>query len=135
MRQKSLIIAFLIISLLINQGSCPFEPSLLSFDIDWTDQGFQEIDTTGYILQGITSGGVYTHYGVAACNPHFGELAVIYTLDGHYLGTFEVIDTGSNSKLVSGESIDVWMPNMEVAKAWMSITRGRVYCKFIAGKG
>lgn len=133
--RKIVVIGILLVSLVINQGACPFEPSELAFDIGWEEQGFSQIDTTGYIITGTTSSGVHTHYGVAACNPHLGEVAILYTVDGHYLGTFIVADTGSNSKLVNGTSIDVWMPSYDVAKAWMTVTQGRVMCKFVQGVG
>ena len=107
----------------------------LHFDIEWQKQGFERIGTTCYLINGVTATGVPTHYGVAACNPHLGEVAELYTLEGEYLGLFEVVDTGSAPCLIRGESIDIWMPDMESAKEWMAFTHGEVYAKFVKGDG
>lgn len=107
----------------------------LHFDIEWQEQGFERIATTCYLINGVTASGVPTHYGVAACNPHLGECVELYTLEGEYLGLFEVVDTGSAPCLIRGESIDIWMPDMESAKEWMAFTHGEVYAKFIKGDG
>ena len=107
----------------------------LHHDIDWARQGFERIDTTCYLITGRTATGTPTHYGVAACNPHLGECVELYTLEGEYLGLFEVCDTGSASGLVEGTSIDIWMPSMEEAQEWMTYTQGQVYAKFIKGEG
>ena len=91
--------------------------------------------TTAYILRGTTATGGETRPGIAACNTHLGDIALIYKLDGTYLGMYEVTDTGATEGLKNGTVIDVWKANKTHAKGWMKVTKGRVYVKWIKGEG
>lgn len=96
---------------------------------------FQTMLTTAYKLRGITATGTSTHEGICACNPHVGEVALIYTEDGEFLGSYECCDTGSTNGLINGTVIDVWQPDMDACKAWMLKTGGRVKVCWISGVG
>lgn len=96
---------------------------------------FEELYTTGYLITGTTATGGTTRPGIAANNFHVGEIAVCYTVDGEYLGQFEVTDTGGSDGMQSGVVLDVWFPSEEDAKEWMRITQGRVMVQWISGNG
>jgi len=106
-----------------------------TWDVDWEGQGFIQMHTTAYVIQGVTATGTPTHVGICACNTHLGELAVLYTIEGEYLGTFECVDTGATPGLMAGIVIDVWQPDRPSAEAWMARTKGRVRCQWIHGCG
>lgn len=99
------------------------------------DNEFTKMKTTAYCLHGVTATGGTTRPGIAACDPHIGEIAIIYTLDGEYLGSFEVTDTGGTDAIHKGYVIDVWFDTYEECKEWMIRTQGKCYCKFVKGKG
>ena len=96
---------------------------------------FQKMHTTAYMVSGITATGVHTHPGVCACNPRHGEIAIVYTLDGEYLGQFECVDSGDTEGLRAGRVIDVWFETYEECKAWMTKTKGKVMVQWVSGEG
>jgi len=96
---------------------------------------FQKMHTTAYCLHGTTATGGTTRPNIAACNTHVGEIAVIYTLDGEYLGQFEITDTGKTNGLKAGKVIDVWFDTYDECKQWMRITEGKVRVQWIKGIG
>lgn len=104
-------------------------------ELDFAEAGFQQMHTTAYVLHGTTATGVHTRPGICACNPHLGEIAIVYTLDGDYLGMYEVADTGITQGLINGTVIDIWRCNMTQAENLMRITGGRCWVKFIKGDG
>lgn len=94
--------------------------------------------TTAYCLHGITATGGTTRPGIAACNTHVGEMAIIYTMDGEYLYSAEITDTGSSEGLKAGKVIDVWFDSYEECVAWMSKvaeTGGKCKVLFVKGNG
>lgn len=106
-------------------------------EMDFEAAGFQKMSTTAYILQGITANGGTTHSGICASSlDHIGDIAVIYTLDGQFLGMYECTDTGAEGGGVrAGTVLDVWRKNMTQATNYMRITGGKVYVKWIEGDG
>lgn len=106
------------------------------WDIDWEGQGFEKMYVTAYTIQGITATGVPTHEGICACNTHLGDVAIVYTLDGEYIGLYECVDTGATEGLKKGTVIDIWEPDYQAAKALMAQCgrRGKVFVKWISGK-
>ena len=96
---------------------------------------FQTMLTTAYNLHGICANGTPTHAGVCACNPRLGDCAVLYTMDGQYIGIFEVCDKGTTNGLINGKVIDVWFDTMEECKAYMKLTGGKVRVQWISGDG
>lgn len=104
-------------------------------EIDFETAGFQKMHTTAYVIHGTTATGTETRPGICACNPHLGEIAIIYTTDGQYLGMYECLDTGGTEGLQQGTVIDVWRANMTQATNYMKLTGGTVYVKWIEGEG
>lgn len=105
--------------------------------MDFEAAGFQKMSTTAYILQGTTANGGTTRPGICASSiDHIGDIAVIYTLDGEYLGAYECTDTGAEGGGVrAGRVLDVWRKNMTQATSYMKLTGGQVWVKWIEGDG
>ena len=97
--------------------------------------GMQLMHTTAYCLHGVTATGGTTRRGIAACNTHVGDIAVIFSTDGKYLGIYEITDTGGTEGLQRGTVIDVWKCNYTQCKSWMKLTNGKVYVQWIEGNG
>ena len=91
--------------------------------------------TTAYHLHGVTASGGTTRPHIAACNPHLGECAYIYTMDGEFLDLVEITDTGSTNGLSTGRVIDVWFDTYEECVEWMVKTEGRCKVLFVKGVG
>lgn len=94
--------------------------------------------TTAYCLHGVTANGGTTRPHIAACNPHLGECAYIYTMDGEFLDLVEITDTGSSKGLQAGTVIDVWFDTYEECVEWMvKVDEYGGKCKvlFVDGKG
>lgn len=104
-------------------------------EINFSEAGFTQMYTTAYIIHGTTATGGETRPGICACNPHLGEVAIVYTLDGQYLGMYECTDTGITDGLKNGTVLDVWRVNMTQAESYMKLTQGRVWVRWISGNG
>lgn len=83
-------------------------------ELDFQAAGFQRMHTTAYILEGTTADGGHTRpYICASSIDHIGDLAIVYTIDGDYLGMYECTDTGREGGGVrAGTVLDVWRKNM-----------------------
>lgn len=105
--------------------------------IDWQGQGFQKLKTTAYCMGHHTANGSAVHEGGAAFAPEYiGSVAIIYSLDGEYLGLYEVNDTaGEDSAVTAGYVIDIYRTDLERCQEWMDATGGHVYVKFVKGNG
>lgn len=102
--------------------------------------GMQKMYTTAYCLHGVTANGGTTRPHIAACNPHLGDVAIIYSVDGEYLYTAEITDKGITNGLIAGNVIDVWFDTYEEAEEWMQLTstdngKSIVYVLWVSGKG
>lgn len=73
--------------------------------------------------------GAHVREGIAAVSTeHIGDGALIWTVDGEYLGYWECLDKiGTGKRTV----IDVWEPDLDTAKAMMEKTGGRVMVSWI----
>lgn len=131
--KRGIWLILLLTLLILSQGAERGEPR--KEQIDWEAQGFVKMHTTAYILRGTTANGGTTRPGIAACNGHLGEVAVIYSIEGEYLRTVEITDVGGSPGMLAGVVIDCWEPDIEHAKAWMSQSGGRCYVQFIKGDG
>lgn len=58
---------------------------------------------------------------IAGCEAHLGDAAMIYTLDGEFIGYYECLDTGGAKGIKNDKVIDMWMPNLD--KAWDMVHR------------
>ena len=63
---------------------------------------------------------------------------------GEFLGYYEFIDTGAGidtdgdgrgDSIINGESIDVWRPDIEMAREWVDLNGDYVYLKLVKGEG
>lgn len=68
--------------------------------------------------------------GVAAVHPdHIGDVAVVYTTSGNFIGRFICEDRlGTGRRGV----IDIWKPDLASAKDLMALTEGRCLVKFFS---
>lgn len=114
-------------------GACRKEPH--QEEIDWQAQGFEVMATTAYCMGHHTANGSKVHSGGCACNTHVGDVAIIYTVDGRYLGIYECNDTGATQGLQNGTVIDVYRKNLTQCESWMRLTGGKVYVLWVKGKG
>lgn len=128
------VIVFALLVCIVSIGAERREPQQ---ELDFEAAGFQQMHTTAYILHGTTANGGTTHPGICASSiDHIGDVAIVYTLDGHFLGYYECTDTGAEGGGVrAGTVLDVWRTNMTHAKNYMRITNGRVWVKWIEGEG
>lgn len=133
MRQTLIVILVLIWALSI--GAERGEPHRESLDFEAA--GFTKMHTTAYILQGTTADGGHTRpYICASSIDHIGDVAIVYTTDGDYLGLYLCTDTGAEGGGVrAGRTLDVWRKNMTQATSYMKLTNGEVYVKWIDGEG
>ncbi|MCQ2088013.1 MAG: hypothetical protein MJZ37_08155 [Bacilli bacterium] len=104
-----------------------------------------KIRCTCYLDTGITASGVYTRQGIIAGKKEWmGCVAILWTIDGEYIGIYEVLDTGAGidtdhdgkgDSIKTGNSIDVWMPDMESAKEWVKKYGDYVYFMLYKAEG
>lgn len=135
MRQKAKIIICAILMCLM---SCGAERGESVNSVDTSEM--QKMYTTAYCLHGVTASGGTTRPHIAACNPHLGDVAIIYSLSGEYLYTAEITDKGITDGLIAGNVIDVWFDTYEEAEEWMQLTstdngKSMVYVLWVSGKG
>lgn len=86
-----------------------------------TDIPLQEVRCTCYLPTGNrTADGTVPYEGIIASNrDHLGDVALLYTLDGEFIGFFECRDIGGHRKLRNGTAIDVYRDNMDRAWDWI----------------
>lgn len=128
-------VGLILIVLIIFSLSISADADGLKWDIAWEEQGFETLYTTGYLITGTTATGGTTRVGIGANNHHVGELAICYTLDGEYLFTLEITDTGGSEGMKSGKVLDVWFPSSEQAEEYMRITNGKIRVLWVQGNG
>ena len=130
MRYKTRVILIVLALCLISCGATRGER------VNFVDtSGMQKMHTTAYCLHGVTANGGTTRPHIAACNPHLGDVAIIYSIDGEYLYTAEITDKGITNGLIAGNVIDVWFDTYEEAEEWMRTTGGKCFVLWVDGKG
>lgn len=77
--------------------------------------------------------GAHVREGIAAVTEeHIGDCALVWDMDGEFIGFFECLDKiGTGKKTV----IDVWKPDLDSAKDLMQRTGGRVMVEFVKRPG
>lgn len=130
MRYKTRVILIVLALCLISCGATRGE-RVNSVDTS----GMQKMYTTAYCLHGVTANGGTTRPHIAACNPHLGDVAIIYSIDGEYLYTAEITDKGTTNGLIAGTVIDVWFDTYEECEEWMRLTEGKCYVQWVHGEG
>ena len=131
--KRGIWLILLLTLLILSQGAERGEPH--NEEIDWRAQGFQKMSATAYYKGHHTANGSPVHTGGCACNPHMGDVAIVYTLDGQFLGYYECNDKGGTEGLKAGRVIDIYRNNLTQCQMFMKITGGKVYVKWIEGDG
>lgn len=106
-------------------------------EIDFEANGFQLMNVTAYCVGEVTADGSPVHEGGCACSlDHIGDVAVIYTTNGNFLGFYECNDTGAAGGAVrKGTVVDVYRCNYTRCSMFMKVTEGKAYIRWISGKG
>ena len=118
---------------------------------DWTYyQMPHPVRCTCYIEHGITASGIQTRNGIIAGREEWlGMAAVLYEVKkdgalGDFIGYYEFCDTGAGmdtdgdgkgDTIKTGNSVDVWQPNMESARAWIKEHGDYVYMQIVPAVG
>ena len=113
--RKVIIILFSIIVCIVSVGAKSPDMNGGKGEIpprDFESSGFVQMYTTAYCMGHTTANGSKVQSGGCACNTHLGEVAEIYTLDGDFLGYYEVNDTGGSEGLQGGNVVDVYRCNL-----------------------
>lgn len=81
-----------------------------------------KVRCTCYIPTGNpTASGIYPHEGIIATNrEHLGESAMLFTVDGEFIGYFDSMDTGGHEGLKNGTRIDVYRDTLDRAYDWVA---------------
>ena len=134
MSKRLIVCVIALIVWLVSIGAERREPH--QEQIDFVGQGFTKMATTAYCMGHHTANGSAVHHGGCACSKeHLGQVAIIYTLDGDFLGYYECNDTGGTEGLNNGVVIDVYRCNYTQCKSYMKLTGGKVWVKWIDGEG
>ena len=85
---------------------------------DWEPQ---TVRCTCYVATGNrTADGTIPYEGIIASNKeHLGQTAMLYTMDGAFIGFFEARDLGGHHMLKNGTAIDVFRDSMDRAYEWV----------------
>ena len=137
MRYRTGLILMAVLICIVSIGAERREPVPQTGEVNLEAHGFQVMHTTAYVVGHHTANGSPVHSGGCACSiDHIGDIAILYTLNGHFLGYYECNDTGAEGGGVrAGRVIDVYRCNMTHATGWMKLTGGKVYVKWITGNG
>lgn len=133
MRKRALICILALIVWAVSIGA--ERGTIIPYDNSVDTSYMETMHTTAYYQGHHTATGVPVHPGIAACNTHLGDIAIVYTMDGKYLGTYEVCDTGGTEGLQNGCVLDVWKCNFTQCQTWMKLTGGKVKVQWIKGEG
>lgn len=97
----------------------------------------QTVRCTCYIPTGHrTADGTVPYEGIIASNKeHLGDMAILLTMDGEYIGMFEARDLGGHQKLREGTAIDVFRDNMDRAWNWVHTYGDYVLIIWIPAEG
>lgn len=81
-----------------------------------------KVRCTCYIPTGNrTASGIYPYEGIIATNrEHLGESAMLFTVDGEFIGYFDSMDTGGHEGLKNGTRIDVYRDTLDGAYDWVN---------------
>lgn len=95
----------------------------------------QKVRCTCYLPTGNkTVDGTVPYEGICASNrDHLGDIAVLYSVDGEFIGFFECRDVGGHRKLRNGTAIDIFRDDMDAAWEWVGTWGDYVYIYWIEG--
>ena len=102
-----------------------------------TGEELQQVRCTCYLPTGNrTADGTVPYEGIIASNrDHLGDVALLYTLNGEFIGFFECRDIGGHRKLRNGTAIDVYRDNMDRAWEWVHTYGDYVQILWVKGEG
>lgn len=97
----------------------------------------QQVRCTCYLPTGNrTADGTIPYEGICASNrEHLGDIALIWSMEGEWIGYFECRDIGGNFKLQNGTAIDIYRDNMSEAKEWIATYGDYVQIVWITAEG
>ena len=100
----------------------------------WGDD-LQKVRCTCYLPTGNkTYDGTVPYEGICASNKdHLGDVAMLYSVDGEFIGFFECRDIGGNRRLKNGTAIDIYRDSMDRAWEWVGEWGDYVYIYWIEG--
>lgn len=95
----------------------------------------QKVRCTCYLPTGNkTADGTVPYEGICASNrDHLGDVAVLYSVDGEFIGFFECRDIGGHRKLRNGTAVDIYRDSMDRAYEWVGEWGDYVYVYWIEG--
>ena len=83
-----------------------------------------------------TADGTVPYEGICAAKREWiGKVAVLYDMDMQYLGCWEIRDTGGHARIKNGTSVDLFMENMEHARAWIAAHGDYCFVQIIEAEG
>lgn len=105
--------------------------------LDFKAAGFEKISTTAYCTGHTTANGSKVHEGGCANSlDRIGQVAIIYSLEGEFLGYFECNDTGKEGGGVrAGNVVDIYRTDYDRCVEWMELTGGKCWIRWIEGEG
>lgn len=96
-------------------------------------EDLQKVRCTCYLPTGNkTADGTIPYEGICASNrDHLGDVAVLYSVDGEFIGFFECRDIGGHQKLRNGTAIDIYRDSIDRAWEWVGEWGDYVYVYWI----
>lgn len=102
----------------------------------WGDD-LQKVRCTCYLPTGNkTADGTVPYEGICASNrDHLGDVALLYSLEGEFIGFFECRDIGGNRKLRNGTAVDIFRNDWDSIHEWQQEVGDYCYIFWIGGVG
>jgi len=100
-------------------------------------QESQKIRCTCYLPTGNrTYDGTEPYEGIVAANKeHLGDMALLWTIEGEWIGLFECRDIGGGKMLKNGMAIDIFRDDMDSVKEWIQMYGDYVQIIWIPAEG
>lgn len=135
--RKAIVIVFAIIICIVSVGAERNEP--FKGSIAWDEQGFTKMYATAYCVGHHTANGDAVYEGGCASSlDHIGDVAIVYTLDGEFMGYFFCNDTGAEGGGVrAGTVLDIYRSDYERCVELMEQIgkEQMVFVKWVKGEG
>lgn len=135
--RKGLMILMAVLICIVSLGAERNEP--FRANIAWEEQGFEKMYATAYCVGHHTANGDAVYEGGCASSlDHIGDVAIVYTLEGEFLGYFYCNDTGKEGGGVrNGDVLDIYRSDLDRCQELMETIgkEQKVYVKWVKGKG
>lgn len=98
-------------------------------------EDLQKVRCTCYLPTGNkTADGTVPYEGICASNrDHLGDVAVLYSVDGDFIGFFECRDVGGHRKLRNGTAVDIFREDWDSIHEWQREVGDYCYIFWIGG--